>query len=90
MRELLYQAYLRFPRAFYDRHPTGQVVSRATNDLYPIRYFIGWGMVQGARALMMIVGAAIVLVRRQPAAGALSACRDAARSGWSRGASRTR
>ncbi|MFL6016334.1 MAG: ABC transporter transmembrane domain-containing protein, partial [Gaiellaceae bacterium] len=30
MRELLYQAYLRFPRAFYDQHATGQVVSRAT------------------------------------------------------------
>ena len=47
MRELLYQAYLRYPRAFYDRHATGQVLSRATNDLYPIRYFIGWGLVQG-------------------------------------------
>src|SRR5438874_3143962 len=66
MRELLYQAYLRFPRAFYDRHPTGQVVSRATNDLYPIRYFIGWGMVQGAQSLMMIVGAAIVLTIVNP------------------------
>ena len=43
-------AYLRFPRAFYDQHATGQVVSRATNDLYPIRYFIGWGMVQGAQS----------------------------------------
>ena len=66
MRELLYEAYLRFPRAFYDRHPTGQVVSRATNDLYPIRYFIGWGMVQGAQSLMMIVGAAIVLTIVNP------------------------
>ncbi len=54
MRELLYAAYLRFPRAFYDVHPTGQVVSRATNDLYPIRYFIGWGMVAGAQAVMMV------------------------------------
>jgi len=27
-RELLYTAYLRFPRAFYDRHATGQVLSR--------------------------------------------------------------
>ena len=66
MRELLYQAYLRFPRAFYDQHATGQVVSRATNDLYPIRYFIGWGMVQGAQSLMMIVGVAIVLVLVNP------------------------
>ncbi|MDX6553043.1 MAG: ATP-binding cassette, subfamily bacterial [Gaiellales bacterium] len=61
MRELLYEGYLGFPRAFYDRHPTGQVVSRATNDLFPIRYFIGWGVVQGAQSAMMIVGGAIVL-----------------------------
>lgn len=61
MRELLYQAYLRYPRAFYDRHATGQVLSRATNDLYPIRYFIGWGLVQGMQSLMMIGAAAIVL-----------------------------
>ncbi len=61
MRELLYQAYLRYPRAFYDRHATGQVVSRATNDLYPVRYFIGWGMTQGLQSLMMIGGIAVVL-----------------------------
>ncbi len=61
LRELLYQAYLRYPRAFYDRHATGQVLSRATNDLYPIRYFIGWGLVQGVQSLMMITAAAIVL-----------------------------
>jgi ATP-binding cassette, subfamily B, bacterial len=66
MRELLYTAYLRFPRAFYDRHATGQVLSRATNDLYPIRYFIGWGLVQGVQSLMMIVGAGIVLVIVNP------------------------
>ena len=75
MRELLYQAYLRYPRSFYDRHATGQVVSRATNDLYPIRYFIGWGMTQGIQSMMMIVGIAIVLflVNVQLAAVALIA-----------------
>jgi ABC-type multidrug transport system fused ATPase/permease subunit len=62
MRELLYQAYLRYPRAFYDRHATGQVVSRATNDLYPIRYFIGWGLTQGIQSVMMIIGIAVVLL----------------------------
>ena len=66
MRELLYQAYLRYPRAFYDRHATGQVLSRATNDLYPIRYFIGWGLVQGMQSLMMIVAAGIVLALVDP------------------------
>jgi ABC-type multidrug transport system fused ATPase/permease subunit len=62
MRELLYQAYLRYPRAFFDRHATGQVLSRATNDLYPIRYFIGWGLVQGIQSLLMIVTTSIVLI----------------------------
>jgi len=66
MRELLYTAYLRFPRAFYDRHATGQVLSRATNDLYPIRYFIGWGLVQGMQSVMMIVATGIVLVVVNP------------------------
>ncbi len=42
----MYDAYWSYPRGFYDRHSTGQVLSRATNDLYPVRYFIGWGVVQ--------------------------------------------
>jgi ABC-type multidrug transport system fused ATPase/permease subunit len=62
MRELLYEAYLRYPRRFYDRWATGQVLSRATNDLYPIRYFIGWGLVQGVQSLLMIVATGIVLI----------------------------
>jgi ATP-binding cassette, subfamily B, bacterial len=66
LRELLYAAYLRYPRAFYDRHATGQVLSRATNDLYPVRYFIGWGMVQGTQSALMIVGSAILLVIVSP------------------------
>jgi ABC-type multidrug transport system fused ATPase/permease subunit len=61
LRGLLYAAYLRYPRAFYDRHATGEVISRATNDIYPVRYFIGWGVVQGMQSAMTIAGAAIVL-----------------------------
>jgi ABC-type multidrug transport system fused ATPase/permease subunit len=62
LRALLYDAYLRYPRAFFDRHATGEVISRATNDIYPVRYFIGWGVVQGMQSAMMIVAAGIVLV----------------------------
>jgi ABC-type multidrug transport system fused ATPase/permease subunit len=62
LRELLYHAYLTYPRAFFDRHATGEVISRATNDIYPVRYFIGWGVVQGIQSGMMIVAAAIVLL----------------------------
>ncbi len=75
LRQLLYTTYLRFPRAFYDLHPTGQVVSRATNDLYPVRYFIGWGLVQGAQSLMMLVGAGIVLAAVNPSLALCARCR---------------
>jgi ABC-type multidrug transport system fused ATPase/permease subunit len=62
LRGLLYHAYLTYPRAFYDRHATGEVISRATNDIYPVRYFIGWGVVQGLQSAMMIVAAGVVLL----------------------------
>ena len=78
LREMLFAGYLRFPRAFFDRHATGQVVSRATNDLYPIRYFIGWGVVQAVQSAMMIVGGAIVLALDQPAADAVHGSGDTA------------
>src|SRR6188472_1398375 len=62
LRSMLYEAYLRYPRAFYDRHATGEVISRATNDIYPVRYFIGWGVVQAIQSVMMLIGASIVLL----------------------------
>ena len=66
LRSKLYDAYLRFPRAFYDRHATGEVISRATNDIYPVRYFIGWGVVQAIQSVLMLTGAAIVLTVVNP------------------------
>lgn len=66
LRSLLYDAYLRYPRAFYDRHATGEVISRATNDIYPVRYFIGWGVVQALQSVMMLAGAVVVLVSVNP------------------------
>ena len=62
LRGKLYDAYVSYPRAFYDRHATGEVISRATNDIYPVRYFIGWGVVQAIQSLMMLVGAAMCWV----------------------------
>ena len=66
LRQMLYEAYLRFPRAFYDRHATGEVISRATNDIYPVRYFIGWGVIQAMQSVMMLIGVTIVLVWVNP------------------------
>ena len=66
LRSMLYAAYLTYPRAFYDRHATGEVISRATNDIYPVRYFIGWGVIQAIQSVLMLVGAAIVLTVVNP------------------------
>ena len=69
---------------------TGQVVSRATNDLYPIRYFIGWGSVQDDperdhdRRRAIVLAARWTPRWRSPPA---SACRSSC--GWP-GASRAR
>ena len=66
LRSMLYAAYLTYPRAFYDRHATGEVISRATNDIYPVRYFVGWGVIQAIQSVLMLVGAAIVLTVVNP------------------------
>ncbi|MCP9487118.1 MAG: ABC transporter ATP-binding protein/permease [Gaiellaceae bacterium MAG52_C11] len=73
LRGLLYDAYLRYPRAFFDRHSTGEVISRATNDIYPVRYFIGWGVVQGIQSGMMITASAVVLLIVNPRLALVSA-----------------
>jgi ABC-type multidrug transport system fused ATPase/permease subunit len=73
LRSMLYEAYLRYPRAFYDRHATGEVISRATNDIYPVRYFMGWGVVQAIQSMMMLVGAGIVLVLVNPTLALIAA-----------------
>jgi hypothetical protein len=78
LRSMLYEAYLRYPRAFYDRHATGEVISRATNDIYPVRYFIGWGVVQAIQSVLMLIGAAIVLTVVNWQLALTAACRDAA------------
>ena len=89
LRGMLYDAYLSYPRAFFDRHATGEVISRATNDIYPVRYFIGWGVVQGVQSAMMIIARGSRAPDRERAARALLGARDAARSPSSPGSSRT-
>jgi ABC-type multidrug transport system fused ATPase/permease subunit len=62
LRDRLYAAYLAFPRGFYDRHATGQLVSRATTDLVAIRYFVGEALVNASQNVMMILGSSVLLV----------------------------
>jgi len=45
MRQGLYAHLVRLSYGFYDRHQTGQLMSRATVDLQGVRFFLGYGLI---------------------------------------------
>jgi ABC-type multidrug transport system fused ATPase/permease subunit len=45
MRNGLYSHLLRMSFGYYDRHQTGQLISRATVDLQGVRFFLGYGLI---------------------------------------------
>jgi ABC-type multidrug transport system fused ATPase/permease subunit len=61
MRSALYAHLLRLSFGFYDRHQTGQLMSRATVDLQTVRFFLGYGLVFFLQNVITLVGAAIVM-----------------------------
>jgi ABC-type multidrug transport system fused ATPase/permease subunit len=61
MRSELYRHLLRLSFGFYDRHQTGQLMSRATVDLQTVRFFLGYGLVFFFQNILTVVGAAVVM-----------------------------
>src|SRR5438093_2253012 len=45
MRQGVYAHLVRLSFGFYDRHQTGQLMSRATVDLQGVRFFLGYGLI---------------------------------------------
>ena len=45
IRQGLYSHLVRLSFGFYDRHQTGQLMSRATVDLQGVRFFLGYGLI---------------------------------------------
>jgi ABC-type multidrug transport system fused ATPase/permease subunit len=63
MRNALYSHLLRLSWRFYDRHQTGQLMSRATVDLQSVRFFLGYGLIFfGQHILTIVAVTAIVFV----------------------------
>jgi ABC-type multidrug transport system fused ATPase/permease subunit len=56
MRNDLYAHLLRLSFGFYDRHQTGQLMSRATVDLQSVRFFLGYGLTFFFQHVLTIVG----------------------------------
>jgi len=61
MRDALYARLLRLSFGYYDRHQTGQLMSRATIDLQTIRFFLGYGLIFFAQHVITIVCVTAVL-----------------------------
>ena len=61
LRSELYRHLLRLSFGFYDRHQTGQLMSRATVDLQTVRFFLGYGLVFFFQNILTVVGAATVM-----------------------------
>jgi ABC-type multidrug transport system fused ATPase/permease subunit len=61
MREGLYAHLLRLSFGFYDRHQTGQLMSRATIDLQSVRFFLGFGLIFFFQHILTVVSVIGVL-----------------------------
>jgi ATP-binding cassette, subfamily B, bacterial len=63
LRNALYGHLLKLSWGFYDRHQTGQLMSRATVDLQGVRFFLGYGLIFFSQHVLTIVAVtAIVFV----------------------------
>jgi ABC-type multidrug transport system fused ATPase/permease subunit len=61
LRDDIYAQLVRLSFGFYDRHQTGQLMSRATVDLQAVRFFLGYGLIFFAQHVITIATVTIVL-----------------------------
>src|SRR6266508_4170239 len=61
MRNGLYAHLVRLSFRFYDRHQTGQLMSRATVDLQGVRFFLGYGLIFLFQNVLTVVSVTAVL-----------------------------
>src|SRR5918912_1769982 len=61
LRNQLYSHLVRLSFGFYDRHQTGQLMSRATVDLQGVRFFLGYGLIFFFQNVLTVLSATAVL-----------------------------
>jgi ATP-binding cassette subfamily B protein len=62
MRHGLYSHLVRLSFGFYDRHQTGQLMSRATVDLQGVRFFLGYGLIFFFQNAITVISVTVVLL----------------------------
>jgi ATP-binding cassette subfamily B protein len=61
LRNGLYAHLVRLSFGFYDRHQTGQLMSRATVDLQGVRFFLGYGLIFFFQNILTVASVTVVL-----------------------------
>ena len=61
LRNALYAKFVRLSFGYYDRHQTGQLMSRATVDLQSVRFFLGYGLIFFFQHVFTVVGVGALL-----------------------------
>jgi ABC-type multidrug transport system fused ATPase/permease subunit len=61
MRNALYGKLVRLSFGFFDRHQTGQLMSRATVDLQTVRFFLGYGLIFFFQHIVTVLVVTVVL-----------------------------
>src|SRR6266702_6961942 len=61
LRQSLYARLVRLSFGFYDRHQTGQLMSRATVDLQGVRFFLGYGLIFFFQNILTVASVSVVL-----------------------------
>jgi ABC-type multidrug transport system fused ATPase/permease subunit len=61
LRQGLYAHLVRLSFGFYDRHQTGQLMSRATIDLQGVRFFLGYGLIFFFQNILTVLSVTVVL-----------------------------
>src|SRR5581483_5463617 len=59
LRNTVYARLVRLSFGYFDRHQTGQLMSRATVDLQSVRFFLGYGLIFFAQHVFTVVGVGI-------------------------------
>jgi ABC-type multidrug transport system fused ATPase/permease subunit len=62
LRNALYAHLLRLSFGYYDRHQTGQLMSRATVDLQGVRFFLGYGLIFFFQHVLTVVSVTGVML----------------------------
>ncbi|HEY3920522.1 MAG TPA: ABC transporter ATP-binding protein [Gaiellaceae bacterium] len=61
LRSALYAKFVRLSFGYFDRHQTGQLMSRATVDLQGVRFFLGYGLVFFFQHVFTVIGVGVLV-----------------------------